>query len=130
MVSTQAIVVGQLLWVTSVTFIRASVIFLYIFLFRTTAFRISCYVVQAFNLAYFLAVVPAACLICRPFALFWDPSLKGSCGNQKSFDMFMGIFNLVLDVTTVTLPMPVLWGLQLKLGKRIATCGMFSMGIA
>ena len=123
-------IVGQILWVTSVTLIRASVLFLYIRIFRTLSFRMTCYVVHAVNVAFFIAVVLACSLICRPFAYQWDHSIKGTCGKQKSLDLFIGIFNLILDVTTVALPMPVLWTLQLPTNKKVALTGMFSMGTA
>lgn len=126
----KSLLVGQLLWVTSVTFIRASVLSLYIRIFRTTSFRTTCYVVQGFNMAYYVAVVLACCLICRPFALLWYQSIDGFCGNQKSFDLFIGVFNLLMDVTTVALPMPVLWGLHVRTKKKIIVAFIFSMGLA
>lgn len=122
--------VGQLLWVTSVTFIRASVLTLYIRVFRMSSFRTTCYLTQGFNLAYFVAVVLGSCFTCRPLALLWDQSIHGFCGNQKSLHLFIGVFNLLMDVTTVTLPMPVLWVLQVQAKKKLAVAGMFSMGVA
>ena len=126
----KSLLVGQLLWVTSVTFIRASVLSLYIRIFRTASFRATCYIVQGFNLANYVAVVLSCCLICQPFAFLWDQSLNGFCGNQKSLDLFIGVFNLVMDATTVALPMPVLWGLQTSVKKKLIVAVMFSMGIA
>lgn len=126
----KALLVGQLLWVTSVTFIRASVLSLYIRIFRTPSFRATCYVVQTFNMAYFVAVVLTCFFICRPLAFLWDRSINGVCGDQKSLDLFIGAFNLVMDVTTVALPMPVLWTLQMGTKKKLAIAGMFSMGVA
>ena len=126
----KALLVGQLLWVTSVTFIRSSVLSLYIWIFRTPSFRTICYLVHVFNLAYFVAVVLACCLICQPFAYLWNQSIDGFCGDQKSLDLFIGVFNLLMDVTTVALPMPVLWGLQLGTKNKLIITGMFSMGLA
>ena len=126
----KALLVGQLLWVTSVTFIRSSVLSLYIRIFRTPSFRTICYLVHVFNLAYFAAVVLACFLICQPFAYLWDQSIDGSCGDQKSLDLFIGVFNLLMDVTTVALPMPVLWGLQVGTKNKLIITGMFSVGLA
>ena len=126
----KSLLVCQLLWVTSVTLIRASVLSLYIRIFRTASFRATCYTVQGFNLANHVAVVLACCLICQPLAFLWDQSINGFCGNQKSLDLFLGVFNLVMDVTTVALPIPVVWGLQTRLKKKLIVAAMFSMGIA
>ena len=126
---TQALLVGQLLWIAAVTLIRASVIFLYIYIFCIKGFRLACYGVLTINLAYFTATVLACCLICRPFAFNWDQSLHGACGDQKSLDLFIGVFNLLMDIVTVALPMPVLWGLQMPVGRKVAISGLFSLGI-
>lgn len=39
-----------------------------------------------------------------------------------------GILNLILDVTVILLPMPMLWGLQIKRGKKWALTGVFGLG--
>ncbi|KAM0802269.1 hypothetical protein BDR22DRAFT_971347 [Usnea florida] len=124
----KALLVGQLLWIAAVTLIRASVIFLYIYIFCIKAFRLACYGVLTINLAYFTATVLACCLICRPFAFNWDQSLHGTCGDQKSLDLFIGVFNLLMDIVTVALPMPVLWGLQMPVGRKVAISGLFALG--
>ena len=129
-VENKMLLAGQLLWVTSVTLIRASVLSLYIRIFPTPSFRTACNIVQGFNLAYYVAVVLAGCLICRPFAYLWDRTIDGYCGNQKSFDLFIAVFNLFLDVTTVVHPMPVLWRLKMRMKKKLIVTGMFSMGVA
>lgn len=126
----KALLIGQLLWVTTVTLIRSSVLSLYIWIFRTPSFRTICYLVHVFNLAYFTAVVLACFLICQPFAYLWDQSINGFCGDQKSLDLFIGAFNLLMDFTTVALPMPVLWSLQMGTKQKLVITGMFSMGLA
>lgn len=80
-------------------------------------------------MAYFVATVLACCLICRPFTYNWDHTVKGTCGDQRSLDLFIGVFNLFMDITTVVLPLPVLWGLQLARSKKFVLSGIFSMGV-
>ena len=126
----KSLLIGQLLWVTCVTLVRVSVLTLYVRIFPTPSFRKVCYLVLGFNLGYFMGVVLACFLICQPLAFIWDQSVNGSCGNQKSLDTFIGLFNLLLDVTAVALPMPVLWGLQMRKRRKLAVSGMFSMGAA
>ena len=53
---------------------------------------------------------------------------SGHCGDQKSLDLFISIFNLVLDITAVVLPMPILWGLKMAVAKKVMLSGMFGMG--
>ena len=103
---------------------------LYIRVFPTRCFRIAGYTAHGFNAAFFVSTVLAACLICRPLDFSWDKSVAGGkCGDQVRLDLFIGVFNLLLDITVVILPMPVLWGLQMARSKKVILSGMFSLGI-
>ena len=119
---------GRILWITTVFLLRASIISLYVNIFRTKSFRITCYVVHGVNFAYLAATVLATCLICRPISANWNPR-AGTCGDQKSLDLFIGIYNLLMDVCVVILPMPVLWRLQMSLGRKLVLSGIFGMGM-
>ena len=121
-----------IIWVTSVTFIRASVVFLYIRLFPIRIFRRICYSVLVANLVFFISTVLADCLICRPISYRWNQVIEGTgyCGHEKPLDLYIGIVNLLLDVTAVVLPMPVLWGLKMDMGNKVKLSGMFGLGIA
>ncbi len=126
----KALLVGQVTWAAAVTFIRASVLALYIRIFRTKSFRMTCYIVHGFNAAFGAATILGATLICQPISFNWDHSKPaGYCGDQKSLDLFIGIFNLLMDVTVVVLPMPVLWGLQMAVAKKFTLSGMFGLGV-
>ena len=126
----QALLVGEVTWAVAVTFIRASILALYIRVFRTKSFRWACYVFHGVNAAFGAATILGACLICLPIAYNWDHSIAGGyCGNQKSLDLFIGIFNLLMDVTVVVLPMPVLWRLQMAVGRKIVLSMMFGLGV-
>ena len=81
-----------------------------------------------------LTVVLAALLLCRPLSTFWTDHVPngphhGVCGDQRSLDLYIGIFNLLLDVTVVILPMPVLWGLHLPRSKKFVLSGIFGLGL-
>ena len=117
-------------WAVAVVFIRASILALYIRIFRTKSFRIACYATHGFNAAFFVTNVLASCLICRPISFNWDHTIPGgTCGNQKALDLYIGIVNLLLDVTVVILPMPVLWGLQMAMNKKVVLSFMFGLGV-
>ena len=119
-----------MLWAASVFLVRASVLVLYIRIFRTRSFRITCYVVHGINVAFFVSTVFSSALICRPLSYSWDKTIPGGkCGDQKSLDLFIGIVNLLLDICVVVLPMPVLWGLQMAVSKKLMLSGMFGLGI-
>lgn len=126
----QLMFLSPILWVTAVTTIRAAIIILYIQTFPTRSFLVACYAALAVNLLFGASAVIADCLICRPITYRWGPTmLNGSCGDQKSLDMFIAIVNLLQDVVVVILPMPILWGLQMAKTRKAELSCIFGIGI-
>lgn len=124
----KAMLVGYTLSVAAVCFLRASILSLYVHIFRVKPFRMACYVVHGINFTYFAGTVMAACLICRPISANWDPQ-AGTCGDAKSLDLFIGICNMILDVTIVVLPLPIVWKLQMTRAKKLALSAIFGVGL-
>ncbi|KAM0801099.1 hypothetical protein BDR22DRAFT_888768 [Usnea florida] len=126
----QLLFLSPVLWATAVTIIRATIIVLYVQIFPIRTFNIACYTTLGVNVAFGLSAVIADCLICRPITYRWAPSMvNGSCGDQKSLDMYVAVMNLLLDVEIVILPMPIVWRLRMARSKKMALSGMFGMGV-
>ncbi len=69
----------------------------------------------AFMVSYFL--------VCRPLAMY--PYIVRPC----SEGYFIGnVLNLGLDVVILSMPMPLLWALQIPLKKKMALCAIFGIG--
>lgn len=87
------------------------------------------YAIGGVTVAYWLSTVLVAILICRPFAYNWDKvTISGSCGDVSAYYLSTGIVNLVIDVAIVALPLPMLWGLQMKTSKKVSLTAIFSLG--
>ena len=92
--------------------------------------RLTCYVVLVLNGAFSIGFIIADSLMCIPIACVWDKRTPcTSCGNVFLFRVLNASINLALDVTVVSLPTPVLWGLQMAMNKKIILSGMFGLGI-
>lgn len=84
---------------------------------------------MALSFCLLVAIILQAFLICKPLAYNWNLSIKGGrCGNQNQGFLAQAITNLLLDVMIVSLPLPVLWGLQMRAGKKVSITIMFSIG--
>lgn len=84
---------------------------------------------MALTICYFVSVLLEAFLMCHPVAYTWNKSVaKGSCTNLNLAYLLAGITNLLIDALVVILPMPMLWGLQLPLSKKLGLAGMFGLG--
>ena len=127
--STQFNFLTPLFWITAVTLIRFSVILLYIRIFVTRSFRRTCYAILILNTIFFIATFLSSVLSCIPVGCQWSDTIEcSSAVDAKSIDLPVAVANLLLDVTVIVLPMPVLWGLQMAVGKKATLSGMFGLG--
>ncbi|KAM0794045.1 hypothetical protein BDR22DRAFT_902421 [Usnea florida] len=127
--STQFNFLGPLFWVTTVTLIRFSVVLLYIRIFVTRSFRLTCYAILTLNTMFFIAIFLSYVLSAIPVDCQWsETSDCSSAINPKLLVLLVAAFSLHLDVTVVALPMPMLWGLQMAVGKKATLSGIFGLG--
>ena len=127
--STQWNFLTPLFWVTAVTLIRFSVILLYIRIFVTRSFRLTCYAILILNTIFFITTFLSYFLSAIPVGCKWSDTIDcSSAVDAKSIDLLVAVFNLLLDVIVVVLPMPVLWSLQMAVGKKATLSGMFGLG--
>lgn len=122
---------SQIFWALAVTLIRSSIILLYIRIFPPRSFRLTCYAVLMLNAAFSVGAVITDCLMCLPVACKWARLYTDSdckCGVQILLNNFSVVTSLLLDITVVVLPMPLLWGLQMAVSKKVVLSGMFGLG--
>lgn len=66
-------------------------------------------------------------LICRPFTSVYHPHIVSYC-DELLRDFVANVLNLGLDVVILSMPMPLLWGLQIPFKKKLALCALFGVG--
>lgn len=80
--------------------------------------------------SYGIAFAIASLAACEPFAFNWDKEIKnGTCINTSKFYTAQTIIGVVFDVIVVALPMPLLWGLQMKVQRKVALTCIFGIGL-
>ncbi|KAH8600631.1 hypothetical protein B0O99DRAFT_736691 [Bisporella sp. PMI_857] len=119
---------AQLLWAAANTSVKFSILSLYTVIFPNRRFSYVCYGTMAVTGAYFTMVVLEGFLLCRPVQYNWDKSIAGDCKGENPAYLVAGITNLIIDAFIVTLPMPMLLGLQMSLSKKLKVTAMFSLG--
>ena len=67
--------------------------------------------------------------ICRPIQYQWDTTIDGVCGNKNLGILTSAIFNMITDLGLYTMPIPMLWNLQMPFTKKLALIGIFSLGL-
>ncbi|KAJ5674916.1 uncharacterized protein N7477_004850, partial [Penicillium maclennaniae] len=110
--------------------IKSSIMLFYLRIFGTKkSSRISILVTMTIVWMWAVSVILETFLLCRPLAYNWDTSIAGTCGNRNATYVIAGTLNLITDLMVMALPIPHIWKLQLSLSKKIALCGVFSVGL-
>ncbi|KAI0165385.1 hypothetical protein GGR52DRAFT_581989 [Hypoxylon sp. FL1284] len=65
---------------------------------------------------------------CMPIPFFWDRSIPGECLDSDLIGWMNAVGNLVTDLIVLVLPIPVVWRLNLKRGRKWAVIGIFGLG--
>ncbi|KAI0186725.1 hypothetical protein F4808DRAFT_447285 [Astrocystis sublimbata] len=129
-ISLKLFVPAPLLWALSTSFLKLSILFFYISIFTIPNIRIAVYAVIGLTSALIVAVIFESFLLCRPFVFTWDKSIEGGvCGDSTKAYLAIAITNLIVDVSLVFIPMPVLWALQLPIRKKIIISAILGFGL-
>lgn len=78
---------------------------------------------------YWVASVLTIALLCRPINANWDISINRTCGDITKVEFASGSFNLAVDLLIVSLPMPIVWGLNMPKEKKISVTAAFLLGL-
>jgi hypothetical protein len=69
---------------------------------------------------------------CRPVSYYWDKSIEGGwCIDNDLYikeSIAAGVLSLVTDLIILVFPMPTIWGLKLRLKKKIAVTAILCVG--
>lgn len=76
-----------------------------------------------------LAAILSDLLFYRPVAYAWGARIDGTCGDIITTYLAITIVNLLVDLSIVILPLPMLWNFQMPLFKKVGVYLMFSIGI-
>lgn len=118
----------DILWASLVSIIKLSILHFYLKVFRQRLFHIAVYITMGICAAFWIGVVFAGAFFCNPPQKQWNPDLDGTCGDRTKFTSIPSSTDLAIDCIVILLPMPVLWGLQMPIGKRIGLMAVFSLG--
>lgn len=116
-------------FITSIT--KLSILLLLHRLFAISdSFRVQIYVAEAAVIAFWFSATLADCLNCIPLEWTWrngnaDPR---HCINYNTFWLVTGIFESVIDLAILALPIGMVSTLHLERSKRYGVAGIFLLG--
>ncbi|KAI0013030.1 hypothetical protein F4779DRAFT_565232 [Xylariaceae sp. FL0662B] len=118
------------IYLVAATSIKLSLLFLYrrIFNLQTKAkffVNAGIVVVLLVNIALLLAII----FFCIPVQKAWDNSIEGKCTSPAPVSYFTGVWNAVVDIYVLVLPIPLLWGLNMGPRRKLRLGAVFGIGI-
>lgn len=123
----------QLLSVLSLVFTKLSIVFFYRRVFRGKTFSLVSIglitLICIWGVAFFFATL----FECMPISEAWK-SLYGTpehsqyCYNYLPMFQATAVTNMIIDVLVLTVPIPLVWRLQMPIRQKIAVSGFFLLG--
>ena len=62
---------------------------------------------------------------CNPINKAWDLEVKGTCVNILLSSCIPGAINVLCDLLTVVLPLPLIWNLHMERSRKLQLAGIF-----
>ncbi|KAF4834265.1 Satratoxin biosynthesis SC1 cluster protein 4 [Colletotrichum tropicale] len=124
----------QALYYSTMGFLKASILFMYLRIFPGERFRTTLWGTQVFNLAIGVTFVLLGVFQCRPIHLAWtawrrDSESLGTCMDVVVIAMVYSAIQVGLDIWMLILPLTQILGLNMKWGKKFGLMFMFSLGL-
>lgn len=119
---------SQFTYKISINATKASILLLYLRIFVQKQFRLICWTLMGFVVAFGTATTLASIFQCTPIPRAWNKNIPGVCLNTVIFWYTNAGFSIAGDLILLILPMPVLYNLKLPLNQRIALMLVFSLG--
>lgn len=80
------------------------------------------------NTAFYVCflIVPAA--LCKPRAKIWIPQMPGTCLDVNELYIASAIFNVLSDIAMLSVPVYLVWNLQMNVRRKIGISAIFCTG--
>lgn len=128
----QVIVSTQTLYIISLCTIKLSVLLFYnrIFGVARPMFRYILLATSGVVIAYSVAGILGTVLQCVPLSNLWKPRSKDPlrCIRFGTLVLTMGVINIVTDITILSLPIRLVWSLQMSKLHKWQVIAVFSLG--
>lgn len=120
----------ELIYVTCLFTIKISILSLYYRLFSSLSrtFNTAVYVVAGLTVVGWVTAFLIFVLQCKPVAYAFDQSMKGHCVDFNAMCVVTSAINVVINILLLTLPLPVVWHLQVSKCRKLAISGLFLLG--
>ncbi|CZR68781.1 related to integral membrane protein PTH11 [Phialocephala subalpina] len=121
----------ELIYLSALPLTKISILLFYLRIFPRRSFKYSVYALIAANILYLISFEVVSIWQCRPIKgawKRWDGEFKCTCNNINLQGWLSAVFNIVLDIAMLSLPMPELYKLSMSTKKKVHIMLMFGVG--
>lgn len=120
---------SQMFYKASINTTKASILLLYLRIFVQKQFRMICWILMGFVIAFGISTTVASVFQCTPIPRTYDKSIPGHCINTTIFWYTNAAISILGDFIIIALPMPLILGLRLQLNQKLSLLIVFALGI-
>ncbi|KAI5918372.1 hypothetical protein F4810DRAFT_715547 [Camillea tinctor] len=120
----------QITYKSSINLTKASILLLYLRIFTGVRwFKLACAFVLISVVTYCIASVTATIFQCTPITGAFDKTIEHHCIDNAHFWFANAGFSISTDIVILTLPMPLVYSLQIPRIQKIALIVVFTLGV-
>ena len=124
----QLLMATSSMYIVAIATVKISVLLFYRRIFPSPGFHILLRIVGGFIICYSLVQILVFIFQCRPIRGAWDPFIKAECVHINDLFIVMSAFNVFSGITTLCLPIPLIWQLQVSKRSKIQLMSIFMLG--
>ena len=119
--------VFQAFYVVTPGVIKLSLLFLYRRIFVGQRFLRLVYTLMALVTAWMVAMELMSIFGCQPIRGYW--TREGHCVSLRDYAVALNVINIVFGLVVWTMPLPLIWRLQLPIAQRVGLACVFTLGL-
>lgn len=122
------LVVAEVLYAWNLGWTKTALLLMYYRIFHLPYFKKAAWIVGAFVWAWVVTITFIFVFICVPVQKLWYPQLPGHCINQVGTWIANAASTILTDLVILLMPLPQIWGLQLRKTEKIGLTLAFCLG--
>lgn len=108
--------------------VQMAILLFYLRIFVFQMDRLAAYIMMGVVLCWWFASLLGTFLICKPISYSWNRDQNGSCGSVIELWTATSISHIIIDIMILSLPLPMVWKLQLPFLTKVGLSAIFGLG--
>ena len=118
----------ECLYPVTIGTIKISTLLLFARIFPSRNFTRILWAVGLFISTYSTIMILLLIFQCKPIKGYWNSDPEADCISNAKVFIAMASLNTITDFLVLSLPLPLLWKLQMPRGMKLQVMGIFSVG--